>query len=204
MLKVNEIFYSIQGEGPYVGRAAVFVRLSGCNLKCTFCDTDAKHYKQMQDEVVFQEVVKQAGRYCRLVVITGGEPLEQNIQNLCNLFLTHGFIVQLETNGTIWQPIPKNVHIVCSPKATESGFIQLNEKVLKQTIALKFLISVNYEQYLNIQEVGQTKYNIPVYVQPMDEKDSQKNYQNLQKAIEITKSGKAYLSVQLHKLLNLS
>ena len=75
-IKVNEIFYSIQGESSYAGRPCVFVRLTGCNLRCTYCDT--RYAYDEGNEMSISEIIKQAGSYgCPLVEITGGEPLIQ-------------------------------------------------------------------------------------------------------------------------------
>ena len=81
MMKVNEIFYSLQGEGYHAGTAAVFVRLSGCNLHCPFCDTQHESGTEMTDE----EIVEAVKPYpARLVVITGGEPSLQLTKSLVN------------------------------------------------------------------------------------------------------------------------
>ena len=74
MKKINEIFYSIQGEGYFTGTPAVFVRFSGCNLRCPFCDTEHKEGKMLSDDDIIAEI----NRYPALhVVLTGGEPCMQ-------------------------------------------------------------------------------------------------------------------------------
>lgn len=99
-LKVNEIFYSIQGESSYAGLACVFVRLTGCNLRCSYCDTRYAYYEGSELEI--GEIINKVASYeCPLVEITGGEPLIQNetpflIQGL----LQKGYKVLLETNGS--------------------------------------------------------------------------------------------------------
>ena len=76
MLKVNEIFYSIQGESSYAGRPCVFVRLTGCNLRCSYCDTTYA-YEEGEDQTI-EEILQAVATYrCRLVEVTGGEPLLQ-------------------------------------------------------------------------------------------------------------------------------
>ena len=74
MKKINEIFYSIQGEGFHAGTPAIFVRFSGCNLKCSFCDTKHEEFKYMNDEDILQEIHSYP---CRFVILTGGEPMQQ-------------------------------------------------------------------------------------------------------------------------------
>lgn len=107
-LKVNEIFYSISGEGRYQGRPAVFVRLAGCNLRCSYCDTS---YSQSECQGRLQSVSRILGivsaegnwRYPP-VVITGGEPLVQDIAELVQALLKRGHPVEVETNGSISVP----------------------------------------------------------------------------------------------------
>jgi 7-carboxy-7-deazaguanine synthase len=126
-LLVQEAFYTIQGEGPYAGIPAVFVRMWGCNLKCTFCDTDFESNRQEWDsDELAQRVLELygapgqgngwAGK--KLVVITGGEPMLQDLSELIRQLKTMRFIVQIETAGTVWHAAvnPHDVHIVCSPK----------------------------------------------------------------------------------------
>lgn len=99
-LKVNEIFYSIQGESSYAGRACVFVRLTGCNLRCSYCDTQFAYEEGKELEIA--DIIKRVSSYeCSLVEVTGGEPLIQKetpalIENL----LERGYEVLLETNGS--------------------------------------------------------------------------------------------------------
>jgi 7-carboxy-7-deazaguanine synthase len=100
-LKVNEIFYSIQGESSYAGRPCVFVRLTGCNLRCSYCDTQYAYEEGgiMEVNHIFEQV---APYTCRLVEITGGEPLSQNdTPILIESLLDDGYEVLLETNGTM-------------------------------------------------------------------------------------------------------
>src|SRR5262249_11147690 len=104
MLFVKEIFATIQGEGPLAGEQAVFVRLGGCNLACDFCDTDFEGFEEVELAKVVERVQRYADKNQRdLIVITGGEPLRQNIVPLCEALFAKGFRVQVETNGTIWR-----------------------------------------------------------------------------------------------------
>lgn len=99
-LLVNEIFYSIQGESIHAGWPCVFVRLTGCNLRCTYCDT---RYAYWQGETyTVAGVLEQVGRYnCGLVEVTGGEPLIQgDTPRLIHVLLDRGYKVLLETNGS--------------------------------------------------------------------------------------------------------
>lgn len=95
---VAETFYSLQGEGEWTGCAAFFIRLAGCNLNCSFCDTD---YKPTREATV-EELVEEALKYpARKVIITGGEPCLQDTQPLVIALRNEGFKCHLETNGTL-------------------------------------------------------------------------------------------------------
>ena len=97
-LIINEIFYSIQGESLYSGRPCVFVRLTGCNLRCSYCDTLYAYENGIEMEI--DQILKQVDLFnCPLVEITGGEPLVQSeTPLLINSFLENGHEVMLETN----------------------------------------------------------------------------------------------------------
>lgn len=206
ILEVKRLFPTLQGEGPFAGQPAVFVRLGGCNLACSFCDTEFEGFKPMPIATIVQRVVEQAGgkeRVRHLVVITGGEPLRQNIAPLCEQLLEAGFKVQIETNGTLWRPLPDEVNIVCSPKNTGKGYMPVREDLLSHADALKFVVSVHDPLYQRIAEVGQEKYAIPVYVQPMDEWDEKRNAANVAYATEMAQKNGYRLSLQLHKYLGI-
>jgi 7-carboxy-7-deazaguanine synthase len=100
-LKVNEIFYSIQGESSFAGRPCVFIRLTGCNLRCSYCDT-AYAYEE-GEELPIEDLLSRVASYeCPLVEITGGEPLLQDeTPLLIARLLDTGFRVLLETNGSL-------------------------------------------------------------------------------------------------------
>lgn len=99
-LKVNEIFYSIQGESSYAGLSCVFVRLTGCNLRCTYCDTRYA-YDEGRDMGIDEIIDRVASYRCGLVEITGGEPLiQKEAPRLVSALLEKGFHLLLETNGS--------------------------------------------------------------------------------------------------------
>lgn len=208
VLEVKSIFATLQGEGLYAGWPSVFVRLGGCNLACSFCDTDFEDYTAMEMAAVLQEVRRLAGneqgkRQRNLVVITGGEPLRQNIAPLCEALLADGFKVQIETNGTLYRPLPEGVDIVCSPKNTGGGYMQVREDLLPRVNAFKFIISAYDGNYNHVGEVGQEKYATPVYVQPMDEYDARRNMENTALALRLATERGYRLSLQMHKLLGI-
>lgn len=110
--RINEIFYSIQGEGFWAGTPMVFIRFSGCNMKCDFCDTEHLSHTEMTDEEIIEAVNVHD---CRIVCLTGGEPAMQVDQHLVDLLRENNKIVHIETNGTM--DIPDNISwVTVSPK----------------------------------------------------------------------------------------
>ena len=107
MRKINEIFYSLQGEGAQTGTPAVFVRFSGCNLKCDFCDTAHEDGVMMTDEAIIAEVAKYPAP---LVVLTGGEPSLWIDQDFINHLRTLGKKIAIETNGT--HLLPEGIDVI--------------------------------------------------------------------------------------------
>ena len=101
MKKINEIFYSLQGEGYHTGIPAIFVRFSGCNMKCSFCDTLHEDGIMMSDEEIISEVVKYPAS---MVVLTGGEPGLWIDESLVDALHNEGKYVCVETNGTCVLP----------------------------------------------------------------------------------------------------
>jgi 7-carboxy-7-deazaguanine synthase len=98
---VNEIFYSIQGESSYAGRPCVFIRLTGCNLRCSYCDTEYAY--EEGEETGIDTIVKRISTYeCPLIEITGGEPLiQKETPQLVRRLLNMGYKVLVETNGSL-------------------------------------------------------------------------------------------------------
>lgn len=207
-LDVQEIFPTLQGEGPYAGYPSVFIRLGGCNLACEFCDTEFESYQNFSLTDIIKEVQElaknEAGEVVKkLVVITGGEPLRQPIEKLCEELIKLSFIVQIETNGTLFRELPKEVKIICSPKSSNGKYHQIRPDLLSRVNAFKFIVSATSENYIDVVEVGQSQFQIPIYVQPMDEYDEIKNKTNLRYAINLCEKTGHILSLQTHKILGL-
>jgi len=120
-LPISEIFYSIQGEGSLSGVPSVFVRVSGCNLRCHWCDTPyalnvAQGKKQSIDNIVKQVLSYQ----CQHVVLTGGEPMmHPNIKPLCDAFQSHELHITIETSGSLFLPVTCSLMSI-SPKLSHS------------------------------------------------------------------------------------
>lgn len=151
MLKVNEIYYSIQGESSKAGLPCVFVRLTFCNLRCTYCDTEYSFHEGKY--LTINQIIDEIKKYdCKLVEITGGEPLVQQqcitlMKQLCN----KGYQVMLETGGSLpINNVDPRVMIIMDFKTPSSGMLKKNlyENIdfIKSTDEIKFVIG-NKEDY---------------------------------------------------------
>ena len=126
--RVNEIFYSLQGEGYFTGTPAVFLRLSGCNLKCSFCDTLHEEFTEMSPIEVIENVRAYPSRH---IVITGGEPSLQLDPVLVDMLHEEGFFIQIETNGT--RLLPEGVDwVTCSPKGNATGECEVRLRTIDE------------------------------------------------------------------------
>jgi 7-carboxy-7-deazaguanine synthase len=121
-LTINEIFYSIQGESTFAGQPCVFVRLTGCDLRCTYCDTEYAFYegKRRTLDDIIAEVEKHP---CKLVEVTGGEPLlQKRVHTLMSRLCDDGYTVLIETSGAHdIGPIDPRVHRIMDLKTPSSG-----------------------------------------------------------------------------------
>lgn len=183
MKQVNDIFYSLQGEGHNTGRAAVFVRFAMCNLRCSFCDTNFTTYRSMSDEEIVQSILPYPTKF---VVLTGGEPTLQVDNGLLALLHEHGYEVAMETNGTRKPPFGVD-WVTCSPKEN---------------------VAIDHCDELKVIFDGTTPpsdYGITAtyyYLQPCDIGDEQENQRITTECIEyIKRHPKWQLSLQTHKLV---
>ena len=187
MYRVNEIFFSLQGEGMHTGEAAVFVRFSGCNLRCPWCDTDFSDYRLMSAD----DIVHEALRLCpvsspdrRLLVLTGGEPGLQTDDILIDRLHKAGFYICIETNGT--HPLPHGLDwVTCSPKAESS-------LVLKEADEVKVVFTGNSPEHWR-QEITAAHW----LLQPLDNQ----GVKNMAETVGYILRHPAWrLSLQTHKL----
>ncbi len=189
---INDIFYSIQGEGRYVGHPAVFVRFAGCNMTCSFCDTDFEERFQMTAREIVAKVAFFMPRP-RFVILTGGEPLIQYDDELYDVLKAHCARVACETNGSV-TPRAKLDYIAVSPKVSEETLAQV---------------------YGSYQGVDELRYTVRVgmampaprlrakhyYLSPIND-GPVVNKENLAYAIGLCKRNPTWkLSFQAHKLL---
>lgn len=195
-MRVSEIFYSLQGEGRWTGTPAIFVRLSGCNLSCDFCDTDHGRGREMTEV----DIVKTVNEYsARHVVITGGEPTLQLTASLVRqLHDSHKF-VQIETNGTcrLSDELLEEIDwITCSPKYGKIPVIQRIDELK---------VVYDLDRVEDIERLGEIFIATGEYhLQPCDRKDAGYNEKNTASCIKyILDNPKWTLSLQTHKILNI-
>lgn len=192
-MRVNEIFYSIQGEGAHTGTPCVFIRLSGCNLKCPFCDTDFKDYKEM-DEAEIVECVRELSYRCKNVVITGGEPTIVNTVPLIYALQKYGYFVAMESNGTKEPPFNLN-WLTISPKEPFVG--NAGKVVVKRCDELKLVFDGKNEP----QDYGITADHY--YLQPCDTGDAELNKKIVEQCVKYIKENPKWkISLQTQKILS--
>jgi organic radical activating enzyme len=192
-MRVNEIFYSIQGEGAKTGTSCVFIRLSGCNLKCSFCDTDFKAYKEMSEIEIVDAVIKLSNE-CKQVVITGGEPTITDTTLLIDLLHQNKYKVAMESNGT--HKPPYNIDwLTISPKEMFVG--KIGKPVVEYCSELKVVFDgENIPQTYGIQAQH-------YFLQPCDTGDKNKNNEIIKKCVEYIKENPKWrISLQTQKILS--
>ncbi len=219
LLQVHEIWYTIQGEGMFSGWPAVFLRLSGCNLACHFCDTEWDDEKdplmtprEIMDKI--NEVSKDTR--CQLLVITGGEPFRQNFAPLVKILLKEkNWDVQVETNGALWdevfEDVVSRIHVVTSPKSAK-----VREQIRETTDLWKYIIrqdEVDEDDGLPIVgwkkdtpiRVARPEWKYvelqDILVQPCEEGNPEDTKANHELAAKIAMKYGYRISVQIHKIL---
>ncbi len=150
-LNITEIFYSLQGESSYAGYPCVFVRLAGCNLRCSYCDTQYAFGEG--SSLAISAIIEQVKQYpAKLVEITGGEPLfQEDVLSLMEELHSQSFTILLETNGSLYLgDVPNYVIKIVDVKTPGSGmgdsFMKWNLKFLQPHDELKFVLT-NYPDY---------------------------------------------------------
>ena len=198
MKKVNEIFYSLQGEGCHTGVPSVFIRFSGCNLACSFCDTLHSEGRMMSDEEIIAEVKKYPARW---IILTGGEPsLWIDEDFVGKLKIATGKKIAIETNGT--KELPRNIDwVTVSPKSGMSS-VGDAEVVCRHADELKVVdIGQDLEEYFSLGCVGKETRMLlqPCYVE--DEEEREKNTRRtIQRVLDDPRWS---LSLQTHRFLKI-
>jgi len=223
--RVNEIFYSYQGEGVYQGAAQVFIRFSGCNLKCSFCDTDTQKYNFYSIDDLLQKIdLISAGRNIHSISITGGEPLCQCkfLMEFLPRLKQSGYRVYLETNGTLPGALPDlmpYIDIIAMdfklPSSTrERPFWKQHDEFLKIALSKDVFVKAvitdkttlnDWESAVNI--IYRISPHIPLILQPVTSVNACKAPSNekiaIFKAIGLEKLDRIEVRGQLHSLLGI-
>lgn len=193
MYRINEIFYSLQGEGRHTGRAAVFIRMSGCNMRCPFCDTDFQSYREMSAEDIVAAI--QPWKSCGFIVLTGGEPTLQVDAPLVQALKAEGFYLAMETNGTGF--VADGVDwVTYSPK---DSFVEYAPKRLVQHVnEVKVIFDGVHDPspYASIDALH--------YLQPCDTGDEVRNQEIVAQCVAYIKQHPQWqLSLQTQKLIKI-
>jgi 7-carboxy-7-deazaguanine synthase len=202
-MKINEIFFSIQGEGKWSGLPSIFIRTTGCNLRCSFCDTKYAYYSG--EEISLNQIISRIEKYpSKNISITGGEPLLQtDIYDLIKNLLEKKYSICIETNGTIditdltkMKSVLISLDIKC-PSSNMNGKNYLkNIKLLRETDQIKFIIKDKVDYKYSKKVLLQYKPICDIYFQPVWGVKP-KFLANL-----ILKDGlKIKLGLQLHKII---
>jgi organic radical activating enzyme len=195
MLKINEIFYSIQGEGIRAGEPTVFIRFSGCNLKCKFCDTKHEESNIMGNETVMTRAFLLAPG-CRWVCITGGEPFlqQEGLNELIDMLHAFNCRVQIETNASLpvsMELLRKVDHLTISPKNsfTEDYYVDYAKEI-------KIVVTDD----TSLETLGYIGVNAKLYLQPDNNRPDM-----IEKIINYIKGGhdRWNVSLQLQKIINI-
>ncbi|MEO6990419.1 MAG: 7-carboxy-7-deazaguanine synthase QueE [Candidatus Baltobacteraceae bacterium] len=189
-LQLAETFYSLQGEGTYVGTPAVFVRLAGCNLACAFCDTDYA-LRELASVDAIAERVRELGGDCPTVILTGGEPFAQRATDaLIAALRGDGRRVHVESNGTIAVDLPADVWLTVSPKE------RLHPAMARRANEAKLIVDGS----VPLEWLEAFPATTPVFLQPEGNKPA-----NVALAVAAAKAQPARLrlSLQTHKFIGI-
>ena len=235
-LAVQSIFYTIQGEGPYSGHPAVFIRLAGCHLTCSFCDTEFE--SGINNVMPLDMIVAKAAESMQpirtpsafaqmapIVVVTGGEPLRQEVGPLTGALLRSGFMtVQFETAGNLWRPslLPHlaggSAVLVVSPKTPH-----VHPDIVRWAQHYKYVLSADNvapddglpsrcpmpgikrppARPWTVPDWVYLQNRITIWVSPCDDHEPEKNARNVEAAKRSALQFGHRLSLQTHKLLGL-
>lgn len=191
--RVNEIFKSLQGEGFNQGREVIFLRLAGCNLACSWCDTD---YHPFTEYSVLQILDELATYDCKSVLLTGGEPSAQMLDELLNALKDNGYWIAIETNGTINLDRYKNLidYITVSPKKQINQFIASEVRMVNDALTIEKLLSVE-------KTIKADNY----YLSPLEIDGNMNIQETMQLLAKINETGIQpwRMSLQLHKLIGI-
>ena len=202
-MKINEIFHSIQGEGKNVGLPTIFVRTTGCNLRCRYCDTTYAYYKG--EEMGLQDIMKEIRKWdCKRICLTGGEPLlQEEMTEFADMLISGGYTINIETNGSIdisdmtERDITVSMDIKCPSSEMDDRMRMENIGLMRERDELKFVIGGRNDYEYATDIIKKYKPVCSIAMQPAwGEMDARKLAEWM-----LGDSIDARLSFQLHKIL---
>ncbi len=201
--KINEIFWSAQGEGSRAGHPSVFIRLSGCTLQCDYCDTKNSWLEgniMSVSEIIERVAVKLNEFPESQIVITGGEPLEQDLSALVDKLKKENLFISIETNGINFQELDINWWTI-SPK-DKSNF-KINESLKRYINEVKLIVNSNLTLDV-IRKIRENGYKFPIFLQPQfyDPGKYEKTFDFYKKCQESGEKN-IILGYQLHRFYNI-
>ncbi|WP_371185283.1 7-carboxy-7-deazaguanine synthase QueE [Thalassotalea maritima] len=218
--KINELFETIQGEGSFTGQPSIFIRLQGCPVGCSWCDTkhtweidldkqvsaqtvlnkssETEEWVAMTSEDILQTVQDQ-GYHARHIVITGGEPAMYDLTPLCTLFERQGYSTQIETSGTFEINTTDACWVTVSPKVNMRGGYEVLASAMQRANEIKHPVAT--EQHVNDLKALIKEHNVEntqVYLQPISQKERATKL-----AIDTCIANNWRLSIQVHKYIGI-
>jgi len=218
--KINEMFETIQGEGSFTGQPSIFIRLQGCPVGCSWCDTKHTWEVELSDETTkenmltksqetsqwteldvaqIQALVTEQKYNAKHIVITGGEPCMVDLTPLCDAFENVGYSTQVETSGTFEILVSNKCWVTVSPKINMRGGYPILVSAMKRANEIKHPVAT--EQHVDDLKKLLAEHNVentPVYLQPISQKS-----RATQLAIDTCIANNWRLSVQVHKYLGI-
>ncbi|WP_440877274.1 7-carboxy-7-deazaguanine synthase QueE [Thalassotalea sp. PLHSN55] len=218
--KINELFETIQGEGAFTGQPSIFIRLQGCPVACSWCDTKHTWDIELEQEVNADTVlakteettqwsnvtveqilaiVKAQGYQAKHLVITGGEPCMVDLTPLCLAFEQHGYSCQVETSGTFEVLVSEQCWVTVSPKINMRGGYKILSSALARANEIKHPVAT--EQHVDELKALLKTHNVgekQVYLQPISQKP-----RATELAIKTCIENNWRLSVQVHKYIGI-
>ncbi|XQW86698.1 7-carboxy-7-deazaguanine synthase QueE [Thalassotalea piscium] len=218
--KINELFQTIQGEGAFTGQPSIFIRLQGCPVGCSWCDTkhtweidpnllipsndmlnkqqESEHWSQLSaTEMV--SLFKQQGYTAKHIVITGGEPCMVDLTPLCQTFESLGYSCQIETSGTFEIQTTADCWVTVSPKINMKGGYPVLASALHRANEIKHPVAT--EQHVDDLKALLSEHGItdkPIYLQPISQKQ-----RATELAIQTCIDNNWRLSIQVHKYIGI-
>jgi len=205
ILKINEIFWSFQGEGSRVGVPSVFLRLAGCSAQCPYCDTKDSWKIDAGASLSVEEILSEIDKYKKKypqsqVVITGGEPLEQDLSEITAALKKKNHFLSIETNGIHFQDLPVDWWTV-SPKDVTGYFI--HQDLLKKTNEIKLVVNKNLTMDIIKKTRSMAAVSVPIFLQPeANDKNRYINTFSLFQQCQEEKLENIRCGIQLHQVYN--